>query len=120
MKVIRRTPKEVRKLWLKNLTNGKYKWKPGSFTNVDRTCYCSLGVLSDMMYKDGNIKADPQKEDYKLVCAALEYIGLSKEHVDLIWRKNDRSDSNFATNTKGYQPVVKFLKQKFIELKLSC
>lgn len=111
-----RTPEEVRKLWIKNLTSGKYK-------HHNRGCFyyngshCALGVLQDMLYKDGrkDLKLtndnDNEFDSYLDIDKALKYMGLEKLDTLKIYHKNDTSDS--------YDSVVKLLKSEFDRLNLS-
>lgn len=109
-----RTPEEVRKLWIENLTNGKYihhTW--GQFYH--KGCHCALGVLQDMLYKDGRkdleLKEDFEFDSYKDIDKSLKYMGLEESDCSEIYNLNDSSSS--------YEPVVKFLKSEFDRLGLS-
>lgn len=109
-----RTPKEVRKLWIENLTNGKYRHhSQGQFYHCGR--HCALGVLQDMLYKDGRkdleLKNNSEFDSYKDIDKALKYMGLNELGRFRIYNLNDSHDS--------YEPVVKFLKSEFDRLGLS-
>lgn len=62
MKVIKRTRKQVIKLWIKALRSGEYKQTTQSLR--DSKGFCCLGVLCDLARKDGGDKWEKDWSGY--------------------------------------------------------
>ncbi len=99
-RVVRRTPSEVYRLWIKELRSGNYLQGEGSlkqtrYTEKDR--FCCLGVLCDLAVKDGGddwgTKNGPKAENYFLPEKIRFFMGLTKHEMKKLADDNDNGAS---------------------------
>lgn len=97
-RIVRRTPEQVYRHWIKALRSDEYKQHRGALRGLRGDSFCCLGVLCDLAAKDGG----PQWEDsfFMNYVAALpspfrNFLGMSVSEERWLIRLNDKEGAGF-------------------------
>lgn len=124
-KVVKRTRKQVFKLWVKALRSGEYKQSEGSLKNKDG--FCCLGVLCDLAAKDGGAGWTKEKNafgnygyknDHDVMYGALpnhmrEWLKISIEEQDKLVEMNDGRFN--WTESCSFSEIANYIENTFIK-----
>ena len=116
--VVRRTRKQVLKLWVKALRSGEYEQTKGALrsqvTHAVGPRFCCLGVLCDLAARDGGKEWDAVKvSNYDGGVGAppahvTEFLGLTRMDVETFIFMNDE-------NSKSFSEIADYIEKKFLE-----
>lgn len=97
-RIVRRTPKQVFKLWIKALRSGEYIQYRGALRGLRGDSFCCLGVLCDLAAKDGGPQWDGVHfagRNGTLPSLVRDFLGMSGGEEYWLMRLNDTEGAGF-------------------------